>query len=346
MPKQTANSHSPSTHAINQDTSVLVTGATGFTGRQLIKMLCDTGAHVRAIARPSSDRSSLASLPVEWIEGQVYDADVIKQAVHGTHYCFHVAAAFRSPGITDDEYRRVHVDSTQKLASAANAEPGFKRFVHVSTVGVHGHIQHPPADETSPFQPGDIYQVTKAEAENWLHAYAAEQNLSYTVIRPAGIYGPGDKRLLKVFKMAKAPVFPILGNGKCLYHLIHVEDLCRAMITAATHPNAEAEAFICGAPDSIALETMGRIIANELQTTFRPIHLPAAPFFWLADLTEAICKPLKIAPPLYRRRIAFFTKDRAFDTQKIHQKLHFECKWTNEEGLRATTQWYRKTGWL
>ncbi|MDR0994456.1 MAG: NAD-dependent epimerase/dehydratase family protein [Verrucomicrobiota bacterium] len=326
--------------------TVLVTGGTGFTGRVLLRKLCAMDLKVRAIARATSAREGLEDLPVEWITGQVYDPAVVAAAMGGVQYIFHVAAAFRTPGIEDEEYRRVHVDSTRLLAQEAVKQPAFERFVHVSTVGVHGHIAQPPADETTPFHPGDIYQETKAEAESWLHAFAKAQALPYTVIRPAAIYGPGDRRLLKVFRMAAAPVFILLGRGKCLYHLIHVEDLTAAFIRAAWHPNALGEAFICGNPEATPLETMGRIIADELHHPFRPLRLPVTPFFWAAALTEGICRPLKLSPPLYRRRVAFFTKDRSFDTQKICRLLDFHVQWNTEEGLRSTTRWYRENGWL
>jgi nucleoside-diphosphate-sugar epimerase len=325
---------------------VLVTGATGFTGQVLVRKLCSLGVKVRAIARSTSSRENLAGLPVEWFEGQVYEPAVIAEAMQGVEYVLHVAAAYRDPSLADSEYTRVHVESTRHLAQAALGQRSFKRFVLVSTVGVHGHIEQPPANEQSPFNPGDIYQRTKAEAEQWLHGFARQKNLSYAVIRPAAIYGPGDRRLLKVFRMAKAPFFVMLGRGRCLYHLIHVEDLCEAIIRAAWHPAAEGEAFICGDPQSIALEDMGRIIAAELGRPFRPVRLPAAPFFALADLTEAICRPLKLSPPIYRRRVAFFTKDRSFDTRKIRETLGFAYKWQTADGLRDTARWYVDHKWL
>ncbi len=239
------------------------------------------------------------------------------------------------------------MESTQLLARAALKNSDFKRFVHVSTVGVHGHIETPPANETYPFSPGDIYQQTKAEAELWLREFASQNKLPFTVIRPAAIYGPGDRRLLKVFKMATWPVFPVLGrtNGQ-LYHLIHVEDLAGIFIQAALHPNAQGEVFIGGDPSALALADIVKIIRTELGRKSRMIRIPAWPFFWLAALCETVCKPFGIAPPIYKRRVAFFTKDRSFDTSKLRNRLNFQYQWTTEQGLRATTKWYRDNGWL
>jgi len=337
------NSIEPS---IAPGTRVLVTGGSGFTGQVLLRKLCERGIQVRAIVRGTSRREALSGLPIEWITGNVYDRDVVQKAVAGVSYIFHVAASYRQAGVDDTEYHRVHVESTMLLAEAALKEQDFKRFVHVSTVGVHGHIENPPADESAPFAPGDIYQRTKAEAEIWLHDFARKHNLPYTVIRPAAIYGPGDRRLLKLFKLAKAPVYVLLGRGQCLYHLIHVDDLTEAIIRAAWHPAALGEAIICGDPAAVSLEKMGRIIADELHRPFRLVRLPVWPFFLLADITEAVCKPFGISPPIYRRRVAFYTKDRSFDTGKLRNKLGFTYTWDTEAGLRATTRWYQEHGWL
>ncbi len=332
---------------VPQGARILVTGATGFTGRVLTRKLIGAGARVVAIVRRSSQRGDLVDLPVEWIEGDVFDPEVVHRATRGIEYIFHVAAAFREAKITDDVYRKVHVESTKLLAESVVSSEVFRRFVHVSTVGVHGHIDHPPADEQYRFSPGDIYQQTKAEAEQWITAFSATRGLPLTVIRPAAIYGPGDRRLLKLFKMSARSFFPLFGPGKGLYHLIHVEDLTDIFITAAVAPQAIGEVYIAGNPEPSRLEDIARTIATELGNsglTF--LRLPAWPLFVLADLCEFVCRPLGIEPPLYRRRVAFFTKDRAFDTRKLQSHLGYTYTYTVEAGLRETAAWYRLHGWL
>jgi dihydroflavonol-4-reductase len=332
---------------IPQGAQVLVTGASGYTGQVLTHKLCELGFKVRAIARPSSKLAGLDGLPIEWVRGEVFDPAVIDKASAGVEYLFHVAAAYRDAGITDQTYHDVHVTSTQLLAKALLEVPGFKRFVHVSTVGVHGHIDEPPASEDYRFSPGDIYQQTKAEAERWISNFARESGLAVTIVRPAAIYGPGDRRLLKLFKLATKPVFPLFGKGKGLYHLIHVDDLTDIFITAALHPDAAGEAFIAGNPDPSSLEQIATIVSRELGSRrVRFVRLPAWPLFLAADLCEGVCKPLGVAPPLYRRRVAFFTKDRAFNTTKLQRRLGYRFSVPVEDGVRTTARWYRQAGWL
>lgn len=330
-----------------RSTRVLITGATGYTGQVLARKLVGCGCDVVAIARASSNRSALSDLPIKWIEGDVFDPRVIAQATEGVEYVFHVAAAYREAKISDETYTKVHIESTMLLAQAVLRSERFKRFVHVSTVGVHGHIDEPPADEEYRFSPGDIYQRTKADAELWIRKYSQETGLPLTVIRPAAIYGPGDKRLLKLFKMATKRFFPLFGRGQGLYHLIHVEDLTDIFITAALHPKAQGEVFIAGNPEPSRLQDIARVIASELgNTRLRFVRFPSWPLFLAADLCEAICKPFGIEPPLYRRRVAFFTKDRAFNAQKLRVALEYSYSYSVEKGLQSTARWYREQGWL
>ncbi len=332
--------------AIPENSNVLVTGATGYTGRVLVRKLLEGGAEVRAIARPSSDISPFSGMKVEWIRGEIYDEDSVQRAMAGVEYVFHVAAAFREAKSTEQDYWNVHVKSTQLLCQEALKQPNFKRFVHVSTMGVHGHIAHPPADENYPFGPGDGYQRTKTEAETWLAEFGPQNNLPYTIIRPCAIYGPGERRLLKVFKMASKFYFPILGKGKCWYHLVHVEDLVGGMMLAAVEEKALSEAFLIGSSKPIQLEEMATIIARTYGSKLKVLRLPIGPFFMLGDFCELICKPFKIEPPIYRRRVAFYSKDRYFTTRKMREVLGYQPIYENEAGIVESAKWYQDHEWL
>ena len=332
---------------IPEGTPVLVTGASGFTGSVLTRKLIEAGLHVSAVARASSNLDALKDLDIKWFRGDVFDETVMQAALAGQQYVFHVAAAFREAKGGRQDYWNVHVRSTQIIANAVVKNPDFKRYVHISTFGVHGHVEEPPGSELSPYAPGDDYQCTKLEAEEWLRAFAeGHPELDYTIIRPAAIYGPGDRRLLKLFKMAVRPVFPLLGKGKCMYHLVHVDDLTNCFLLAATKPKARGEAIICGGDESIPVADIARIVATHFGVKTRIIRLPIGPFFLLADVCEWICKPLGIEPPIYRRRVAFYSKDRDFDVSKMHRILGYRPLHSNEQGIVETADWYVKQGWM
>jgi nucleoside-diphosphate-sugar epimerase len=131
-----------------------------------------------------------------------------------------------------------------------------------------------------------------------------------------------------------------------MYHLIHVDDLTNAIIIASTHPKAPGEVFIIGADEPIAIAEIAGIVAAHFKKKFRVIRLPIGPFFLAADMCEAICKPLKIEPPIYRRRVAFYTKDRHFDVSKMRDVLGYIPRHSNNDGIIETTDWYVAQGWM
>ena len=119
---------------------VLITGATGFTGRALTHKLIEAGADIRIIARQSSNAGDLADNDIKWFRGDIADPALVQRAADGVEYIFHIAAAYREVKATEDDYRKIHLYSTQNLARAVQHQPQFKRFIHTSTVGIHGHI--------------------------------------------------------------------------------------------------------------------------------------------------------------------------------------------------------------
>ena len=325
---------------------VLVTGATGFAGANLTRKLVNMNLDVVAIARPTSNLSPFDSLPITWFRGDVFDEDLVGRAMEGVNYVFHMVTPFREAKSLDSVYFNVHVLSTQLLARFALQQPNFQRFVHVSTIGIHGHIEYPPADETYRAEPGDVYQATKLQGEVWIKEFGQSTGLPVVVIRPAGIYGPGEKRLLKIYKWVYQGWVPLIGDGSNLLHFIHVDDLTDFFLVTATHPKAIDEVFICGSDKAISFNDVVNLIGQYYKIKVKFLRFPAIPLFVLSDFLEKICRPLGVEPPIYRRRLAFYTKDRSFNTAKMRNLLGFLPKHPDEEGLQELARWYAEQGWL
>ena len=137
---------------------VALTGASGYTGGRLLEVLQARGDDVRAMVRAPSVTDRLRSSGATLVEGDLTSRDALDRLVEGADAVVHVAAVFRTAGHPDAYYRDVNVGGTERLLEAA-AGAGVRRFVHTSTVGVHGHVADPPAHETAPVAPGDVYQA-------------------------------------------------------------------------------------------------------------------------------------------------------------------------------------------
>lgn len=323
---------------------VAVTGATGYTGARVAQALVARGDAVRALGRPGSPRPSVAG-DVAWVDGDLRDAAALAALVEGADGVVHVAAVYRTAGHPDAYYREINVGGTERLLEAA-ARARVRKFVHTSTVGVHGDVEHPPADENAPVAPGDIYQETKAEAEALALRFGNERGLPVAVVRPGAIYGPGERRLLKLFRAIARHRYALVGSGEAFYHPVYVDDLVQGFLLALDRPEAAGQAFIVAGPRYVSQRELAEMIARHTGGGLLPFRVPAAPVRWAAAVVEAVCVPLGIEPPLHRRRVEFWTKSRAFSIEKARRLLGYAPQVDLDEGVRLTAEWYRQAGWL
>jgi nucleoside-diphosphate-sugar epimerase len=323
---------------------VLITGATGFTGGALAQKLVDQGNQVVALVRKTGNVDALKKLGVELAYGDITDRTAVLDAAKNCAIIYHIAAVYRTAGHPDSYYEDVNINGVQHIIDAARTH-NVSRTVHCSTIGVHGDIDDLPSNEDSPFNPGDIYQRTKLAGEE-LFATAMNEGLQGAIFRPGAIYGPGDMRLLKMFKQIKRGFFPLFGGGNNLYHLSYIDDLTDGIILCANHPSAIGQRFILCSNEYSSMKELGAIIAQELGVKEPSFAPPVGPLMLAAKLCETLCKPLGIEPPLHTRRVEFFIKSRAFDNTKARTLIKFEPKISTREGVKRTIKWYEDNGFL
>jgi nucleoside-diphosphate-sugar epimerase len=324
---------------------VALTGASGYTGGRLLRALRARGDEVSALVRPASVTEGLRGADADLVEGDLSSPDALARLVEGTDAVLHVAAVYRTAGHPDSYYRDVNVGGTQRLLEAASTA-GVQRFVHTSTVGVLGHVSDPPADERAPFNPGDIYQETKAEAETLALDYHRRRGLPVAVVRPGAIYGPGETRLLKLFRAIARGRYAIVGSGETFYHPVYVDDLVQGFLLALDRDEAVGESFLICGPEYVSQNDLAALIAKHTGGRVLPFHVPATPVQLAGDLVEAVCVPLGIDPPLHRRRVDFWTKSRAFSIEKARRMLGYDPLVHLDEGVARTAASYREAGWL
>ncbi len=319
---------------------VLVTGGTGFTGKALVRRLLDEGNEVVALDYKEGHKTEeLRSWGAEVVIGTVTDADLVTKAVNGVDYVQHLAAAFRELDVPNSYYEDVNVGGTQVVLEAAR-QSGVKKVVYCSTCGVHGNVENPPADENAPINAADYYQQTKYNAEPIAKDYNSN-GLPCTIIRPAAIYGPGDpERFYMIFRRVAKGRFPMFGSGRTLYHPLYIDNLVDALMLAMEPGKGDGEEFLIADEEYLSIEDLVRKVAVAMNVDLRINHYPILPLIIAGHVFEKTCKPFKITPPVFPRRVDWYRQNRAFSIDKAKRLLDYRPKVLLDEGLRKTYEWY------
>ncbi len=202
------------------------------------------------------------------------------------------------------------------------------------------------ATEDSPFKPGDIYQETKLEGEQIAITTAEHVGLPLTVVRPGPIYGPGERRLLKMIGGVARGRFVVVGDGSPRFQMVYVEDLVEGIRLAGETPAAIGKTYILTGDEAPTLNELVHEIADVAQVRAPRMHVPVWPVWLAGVLCEAVCVPFRVEPPIFRRRVKFFTNNRWFDTSRARADLGFAPKTPLRQGLDHTLQSYRRLGWV
>ena len=282
---------------------------------------------------------------LELVPGDLRDRESLRRALEGIEVVHNIAALYRPTNVPQRLYWEVNVQGVQNIVEEA-AKAKVKKFIQCSTVGVHGAIANPPADETAPIHPDDYYQQTKYEGEVLSQELGRKLGMPLVVVRPAAIYGPREQRFLKLARAIKSGTFVMFGTGDVRYHFVHVEDLSDAFVRCAEVDEAIGEVFIAADDHAITLNEIARTLAEALGTRPPRIRLPYPLLYYASAACEFACKPFSVSPPLHRRRAAWFNSTRSFDIGKARRILGYEPKIRPAEGLKDMVRSYLEAGWL
>jgi nucleoside-diphosphate-sugar epimerase len=321
---------------------VLVTGGGGFVGRHLVEAQLKKGREVRVLDIDTSGLSHLAGYSnLSTMQGDIRDRRLVEEAVDGVAWVFHLASVHLSVAATDAEYRSVNVEATKNLLMIA-LDKNVTRFVHCSSVGVYGKIQHSPTNEQSTCSPESIYDITKLEGEEQVLRFHQKTGFPVVVVRPAWVYGPGCPRTLKLFRSIKRRKFFLVGSGKALRHGIYVKDIVEGFELCATKENAVGQIFILADYQPVSIKELVEKIAELLGVVAPRRSIP----IWIMNPVcfglEVGFKSLGKEPPISRRTLNFFTANASFDISKARRELGFDPQVKMDEGLRLTHNWLEK----
>lgn len=329
-------------------TRTLITGGTGFIGSRLALRCVDEGEAVRVFGMTRTPAESenaelLKSVGAEVVEGSVTDPAAVSAACEGVDVIYHLAAAQHEANVPDSHFRDVNVQGTRNLLDAAVAK-GVDRFVHGSTIGVYGSSGAGPVTDATPLRPENIYGVTKLEGEREVEGRRGD--LRAAILRISESYGPGDRRLLKLYRGIAAGRFVRIGGGQNLHHPVYIDDLVDGLRAAADCPERVDGPVVLAGPAAVTSDEMISAVAAALGKEPPRLRIPMWPLMAAAVVMETVLRPIGIQPPLHRRRMNFFIKSFHFDTDALAKKLGYRPRIDFAEGARRTADWYRAQGLL
>jgi nucleoside-diphosphate-sugar epimerase len=327
---------------------ILITGGTGFIGSRLALDCLQKGYTVIAVGQENTRAEMENRKAIEADGGKVClcsvgDRKQIADVTKEVDVVYHLAAAQHEANVPDQTFWDVNVAGTKNVIEAS-VGAGVKRFVHGSTIGVYGAALEGQLDELSPVKPDNIYGVTKLEAEKIV--LSLRDKLDVVVVRISETYGPGDRRLLKLFRGIKKKMFPIIGHGHNVHHVVYIDDLIRGLHLAASVPEAIGKVFVLSGKEPVTTSAMIETVAAELGTRKPTLRLPLSPCLMVAKAAQGMCRPLRIQSPVHPRRMDFFRKSFLFSQEESKRTLGFTPGVSFKEGVAQTAKWYRAMGYI
>jgi len=318
-----------------------VTGGTGFVGAHLVQALRARGDQVTCLVRNAAKAQALGWTDVRLVRGDLDDAAALRDGCAGAEVIYHVAGRISARDL--DEFMRANRDGTANVLEAAGQGPP-RRFVLVSSLAAAGPTAPgQPIDETRPPSPVTPYGQSKLAAELLVRAMAG----SWTIVRPPTVYGEWDREVLKVFKLARAGLAPVFGDGSQELSVIYAGDLAAALVAAATAPATARRVYYAAHPDVTTSRELVRAIGRAVGRQPRIVPLPG-------PLARALLWTIGSIAHL-AGRATLLSSDKAAEflapawtcrPDALARDAGWRAETDLETGLRRTAAWYRKEGWL
>lgn len=326
---------------------VLVTGASGFVGAAVARALCDRGAKVRVLVRPTSPRTNLEDLDVQLAAGDMRDPASMAKALQGCRFAFHVAADYRLWARDPEEIVRNNLAGVTTVMEAALAA-GVERLVYTSSVAT---LRLPddgaPGDESGPLDEAEAigaYKRSKVAAERRVERYVENDGLPAVIVNPSTPIGPGDVRPTPtgriIVEAARGRMPAYVETG---LNLVHVDDVAAGHLLAL-EAGRVGERYVLGGQDA----PLGEMLARIAAMTGRPaprLKLPIRPLYPLAEVAELAARLTGKEPFLTRDALKMASHHMYFSSAKAERELGYAAR-PYEAALREAIAWFRARGYL
>lgn len=318
----------------------LVTGATGFVGGHLISALLKRGDRITALVRSPHKAQALESSGIQLVRGDLDDTAALARASSGQDVIYHLAGLVAAR--SEAEFLRVNREGTRHLLEAASANSSAY-FVLVSSAAAGGPSERgKPLTGTEPPRPVTAYGRSKLAGEE----VVKQGPLAWNILRPPAVYGPGDREVLKVFKIARTGIAPVFSGGRQELSLVYGPDLGEA-IAAVGHGNSRGRVYYPCHPEVITSGEMVMAIGEAMGKSVRIIPLPfalARGMLGITGLAARISGKATILTP--DKANEFFQPAWTGDPSSLSADTGWRAEHDFDAGARKTFNWYREEGWL
>ncbi|XID94514.1 NAD-dependent epimerase/dehydratase family protein [Paenibacillaceae bacterium WGS1546] len=327
-------------------TNVLVTGATGFLGRAAALRLRDSGWNVTGIGRDPQAGRRLSAQGIAFVQADLRDKQRIEDACAGQEIVVH-CAALSSPWGRYRDFYETNATGTEHVVSGC-LRHGARRLVHVSTPSVYFDYAdrlNISEREKLPRKPANDYAATKLLSERIVMG-AGARGLPSVILRPRGIFGPGDTSLFpRLLRANEARGIPMIGGGEALLDLTYIDNVVDGLVLACNAPDSAAdEIYNLSNGEPVKLSDLLRRLFDRLQLPLRtvrvsrPVALAAGRGMEWAYRTFPA---LGGEPPFTRYTVGLLAFSQTLDIAKARQALGYEPRVGLEEGLRRFADWWR-----
>jgi nucleoside-diphosphate-sugar epimerase len=310
---------------------ILVTGGTGFIGKNLVSYLVKRGHETVCLVRKTSKLDELESMAIPLVFADMLDAGEIDRVFGEVRpdVVYHCAAKVMDKG--ERELIRVNVDGTRNICQACFAN-GVKRLIYLSSVAVVSGNPGVPIRDDMPYKASNSYGRSKAAAERVVVEFR-KKGLPVAIMRPCMVYGEGEPhaldRILGLVRSRRLPLFEVPGMDSKL-NLVYIGNVVQAMYLALERDEALNGTFLVADREVITLKKFLEIAYNELGADSPPV-VPG----WLTGFLLGI-------PPFKRKAESFF-RDRVYNISRAMDLLGYDPDVSTEEGLRKTIKdWKEK----
>lgn len=313
--------------------NILVIGGTGFVGKELVEALAkQKRLKVTVFDRTIKNRVS----GVSYLKGDVTDSDVVRRAVRGQDYVYHLAA------IIDETVPKklmfdVNLGGTVSVTEACRKEE-VKRLIYVSTAGVMAETNG-RADEKTPYGPRTNYERSKTLAEKTILEYYKRYKLPVIIIRSALLYGPNA--YWNVILKEAQKLFPVIGSGKNKWHMLYIKNLIPVLMNARTR-GKPGNIYVIADQEAYSYEDMYRVIREELEIKKEPAHIPV----WFAKFIAFLYRIGGKKSIVNKDHIERLIKNKWYDISKAKKHLKYNPKYNFNKGIRETIKYFRHEGLL